>query len=513
MARKQWLVADGQWLGKPRPGSNEGQSRWRPGSVWQWMGRKIGQGARSVTLILLVALGTRVGYAWYDLSKIPRLQLSEVPFLYEPGHIAYSLATGRGFSSPLGVDTGPTAWTSPVYPLILSGIFRIWGTYTFQAFVAAVSLNILLSVLTCLPVYFVGKRVGGVAVAATAAWLWAVFPNAFIIPSQWIWDTCLSGLLAPCLVWAALAWADSPKAGYWCAYGMLWGLALMTDATLLAGLPFLLGWMAYRARRNTGGRRTGGERRWWGKPILAGATIVLCCVPWTVRNYEVLHSFIPLRSALGLQLWMGNNDFYKGGFPGWLHPINNPAEQRKYIAEGESAYMSEKLRLAVSWMLGHPRREAELFMQRFVATWAGTAHPAKDFVKTHSLLLRAVFGSNFLAAIGAAAGIAIAFAGRRIREFAVPLAALPVVFPFAFYFSQALFRYRYPIDPLVLLLAAIATVTAVRHLQREHRVTPASAQTPGFDGTTPVTSQRSATSYGSRAIREAPFAGCWMLSN
>lgn len=432
------------------------------------MGRGIGRGARSLTLILLVALGTRVGYAWYDLRTIPRLQLSEVPFLYEPGHIAYSLAIGRGFSSPFGVETGPTAWTSPVYPLILSGIFRIWGTYTFQAFVAAISLNILASVLTCLPVYFVGRRVGGVAVAAMVAWLWALFPNAFIIPSQWIWDTCLSGLLAPCLVWATFAWADSQKAGYWCAYGVLWGVALMTDATLLAGLPFLLGWMAYRAWRNALDRRNAGGRRWWGMPILAGATIVLCCVPWTVRNYEVFHSFIPLRSALGLQLWVGNNDLYKSGFPGWLHPISNPAEQRKYIAEGEAAYMSEKLRLAVNWMLGHPRREAELVVQRFVATWAGTAHPVKDFFRTHSLLWRAVFVGNFLAAMGAVAGIAIAFGKRRIREFAVPLIAFPVVFPFAFYFSQALFRYRYPIDPLVLLLGAIAIVSAGRHLQRKH---------------------------------------------
>jgi 4-amino-4-deoxy-L-arabinose transferase-like glycosyltransferase len=441
----------------------DGQSC-RRDSASHWMGRKIRRALQSLTLILLVALGVRVAYACYDLSKIPRLILSEVPFLYEPGRIAYSLAIGRGFSSPLGINTGPTAWTSPVYPLVLSEIFRLFGAYTFHAFVAAVSLNVLLSVLTCLPVYFVGKRAGGVVVAAAAAWLWALFPNAFIIPSQWIWDTCLSGLLAPCLVWATFAWADSPQAGYWCAYGILWGVALMTNATLLAGLPFLLGWMAYRARRTAGGRR------WYAKPILAGATIVLCCVPWTVRNYEVFHSFIPLRSALGLQLWMGNNDADKNGFPGWLHPINNLAEQRKYIAQGEVAYMSEKLRLAVTWMLGHPRREAELFKQRLIATWAGTPDPVRDFFKTHSLLLRTVFISNFLAAISAVAGVAIAFANRRIREFAVPLAAFPIVFPFAFYLSQALFRYRYPIDPLVLLLGAIAMASAGRHLGRRRPV-------------------------------------------
>jgi hypothetical protein len=432
------------------------QSR-RPVSAHR-IGRKIRRVFQSLALILFVALGVRAAYAWYDLSKIPRLILSEVPFLYEPGRVAYSLAVGRGFSSPFGLNTGPTAWTSPVYPLILSEIFRIFGTYTFRAFVAAVSLNILLSVLTCAPIYFAGKRVGGVALAATAAWLWALFPNAFIIPSQWIWDTCLSGLLAPSLVWATFAWADSPQSGYWFAYGILWGIALMTDATLLAGLPLLLGWMAYRARRSAGGRR------WYAKPLLALAATVLCCVPWTVRNYEVFHSFIPLRSALGLQLWMGNNDAYKNGFPGWLHPINNPTEQRKYMAEGEVRYMSEKMRLALTWMIHHPARETELFKQRFIATWLGTPHPLRDFFKTHSLLLRTVFISNFLVAIGALAGIVIVFVRRDLRKYAVPLTAFPILYPFAFYLSQALFRYRYPIDPLLLLLAAVAMQQLARRV-------------------------------------------------
>jgi 4-amino-4-deoxy-L-arabinose transferase-like glycosyltransferase len=406
---------------------------------------KIQRRLQSIALILLVALGLRVAYASYDLGRIPREILEEVPFLYEPGHIAYSLAVGRGFGSPFGPDTGPTAWTSPVYPLVLAEIFRWFGTFTFAAFVAAISLNILLSTLTCVPIYFASKRLGGAA--GWAAWLWAIFPNAIIIPSQWIWDTCLSGLLAAVIVWATLAWADSRRSLDWVAYGILWGLALMTNATLLAGLPFLLGWMAYRARR------TG--PRWHAKPILATAVIALCCLPWTVRNYAVFHSFIPLRSTLGLQLWLGNNDAYRDGFPSWLHPIDNLAERDKYLSQGEVPYMAEKQRQAIQWILAHPSREATLFKQRFTATWFGTPHPLGDFKRTSSLGMRAILASNFLVSIAAFVGLVIAYARRESRPYAVPLTAFPVVFPFAFYLTQALFRYRYPIDPAVLLLAVV----------------------------------------------------------
>ncbi|HTS13604.1 MAG TPA: hypothetical protein VMH00_15910 [Candidatus Limnocylindrales bacterium] len=403
----------------------------------------------SLALIVLVALALRLAYAYYDAHQIPLRILAEVPFLYEPGHIAFSLATGRGFSSPFGPDTGPTAWTTPIYPLILAGIFDIFGTFTFPAYVAAISLNILFSTLTCMPIYFAGKRIGGLTVASIAAWLWALFPNAVIIPSQWIWDTSLSGLLVALILWATLAWADSSRAWKWCAYGLLWGLTLMTDATLLAGLPFLLGWMAWRLRKGSPGNCL-------KKPLFACAMIVLTCIPWTVRNYLAFHSFIPLRTGLGLQLWLGNNDAYRDAFPGWLHPIDNAAEREKYIAQGEVAYMAQKRHEAISWMFSHPGREAHLFAQRFTGTWFGTAHPFADFLCSKTLLLRTIFISDWLVVIAALVGAVLVCVRREGRGFAVPLTAFPIFYPFAFYFSLALFRYRYPIDPAIILLAAIA---------------------------------------------------------
>jgi hypothetical protein len=410
----------------------------------------------SVPLIVLVALGVRFAYAWEQQRSTLHWALSSVPFLYEPANIAHSLAVGKGFSSPFHQDTGPTAWDTPVYPLILAGIFRIFGTFTFSAFVVAVSLNILCSALACVPIFFAGKRIAGIGVAAGAAWLWAIFPNGFIIPFQWIFDTSLSALLAATILCATLKLARSNRARDWCAYGLLWGFALMTNGTLAGLLPFLFGWLAHRAREGSSGQR------WLARPALAVGILVLCCVPWTVRNYVVFHSFVPLRSVLGVQLWLGNNDQYVDRFPGWLHPVDNSAERAKYVHMGEIAYMHDKLHQAIHWMLSHPRRELGLFAQRFTATWLGTTHPWRDFRSSPGLLVRAVFVSNFLAALGALAGIMALYQDRRTRVYAFPVAVFPIVFPFAFYLSQALFRYRYPIDPVVILLTAVAAHALLR---------------------------------------------------
>jgi len=400
----------------------------------------------SLSLILIVAFAMRAGFAVEQSSRIPRQALRSVPFLYETGDIAYSVATGNGFSSPFRRETGPTAWLTPVYPLLVAAMFQIFGVYTFAAFFATVLFNILFSTLACVPLFYAAKRIAGLGVAAAAAWLWAIFPNAMIIPFEWIWDTSLSALLAATLLWATLALADSGRLRNWCAYGLLWGFTLMTNPTFLSLFPFLLGWLAYRAHKQ--------NCSWLSHAALATGTAILCCIPWTTRNYLVLHAFIPLRSNLGLELWLGNNDAYRDRWPGWLHPIDSQAEREKYAAMGEIEYVKEKRQEAIQFIFSHPRMEAHLFSVRFVALWTGSPTPWKDFVETHSLFIRFLFLCNMLAAVGTLGGLVVLY--RKRNPYFLPVLVFPLLFPCAYYFTRALLRYRHPIDPVVLLLAALA---------------------------------------------------------
>lgn len=411
--------------------------------------------ATSLWLIVLVALGLRLGFAWEHQTHFTHWVLSSVPFLYEPGNIAYSLAIGHGFSSPFHMSTGPTAWEAPVYPLLVAGVFRVFGVYTFPSYVTTILLNIIFSTLACIPVFFAGKRIGGLGVAAGGAWLWAVFPNAIIIPYEWVWDTSLSTLLAATILWATLALEENHRARNWICYGLLWGFTLMTNPTLLSGLPLFLAWLMYRAHKR--------GQDWIRRPAMAAGIIVLCCAPWTIRNYEVFHRFVPLRSVLGLQLWLGNNDAYRTYFPGYLHPIDDTAERNEYMRMGEISYMRAKQSEALRWMIAHPARVARLSVRRFVGIWTGSLTPVKDFEANHTFLVRFLFLSNILAGIGALAGIVILWVRR--NRYAFPAAVLPIIFPFAFYLTQALLRYRHPIDPIVMLLTAVAWVELI-HLRK-----------------------------------------------
>ena len=408
---------------------------------------------------MLVALVLRLNYMWQFQSIHPRQGVSVIPFLFESGNIAHSLATGHGFSSPFRVDTGPTAWMTPLFPLLLAAIFRIFGVYTFHAWAAMVLLNISCCTLACIPIYFAARRIGGIALAAAAAWLWAIFPNAILMPVESMWDACISALLVATILWATLALdrAESKRPRNWCVYGLLWGVALMFNATLAALFPFLAGWLAYRAQQQ--------NRAWLKNAAAAVAIIILCCVPWTVRNYRVFHQFVPLRSVLGLQLWLGNNDQTQDIFRGDLHPIYNTPEREKYIAQGEIAYMQQKKQEAIEYMLSHPTREAHLILYRAISIWSGgTPYPLEDFIGTPSLRFRTVLAFNLAATLGTLCGIIILF--RERSPFAVPLAAFPVIYPWAYYLTLALPRYRLPIDPIVMLLLALSMERVARKLRK-----------------------------------------------
>jgi hypothetical protein len=433
--------------------------------------KRLRAASTSLLVIFAVALCLRLGYGWDYQQHRAHRALAVIPFLFEPGNIAASVATGKGLSSPLRVETGPTAWLTPVYPLLLAGIFRLFGLYTFQSFVAAAVLNILFSACTCVPIYYAGRRIGGTGVAAGAAWLWAVFPNAIKLPVESMWDAPLAALLAAIILWATLALAANPVTGTefprrepaknaslgvaesrcpsptwpdWGAYGLLWGLALMTNPTLLALLPFLLGWLAYRSRR-------------CGHVALAAGMAVLCCAPWTARNFAVFHRFIPFRSVVGLTLWLGNHDQSAGAWPGRLHPITNTVERARYIEIGEIAYMQEKQSEAVRFMMEHPGDELRACWFRFVVIWTGgSAHPLAEF--------GGVLLFNVLVSIGALAGIVVLFRAR--NPYAFPLAVFPIVFPCAYYLTLASARYRHPMDPVLLLLTAVAVAAIAAKARR-----------------------------------------------
>ena len=402
----------------------------------------------SVWLITSAAFLVRVAFVWDQQRKIPHQVLASVPFENEAGNIAFALTQDRGYSDVFRKPTGPTAWLAPAYPLLLAGIFRAFGAFTYSSFLAAALSNCVFSAAAVIPLFSTARRVGGVSVARLSAWLWALYPNGVMMPFEWMWDTSLSALLAITILWATLRISESAKVSSWLGYGAFWGFALLTNPALGILFPFLLLWAALRRSQS------------WKHAAFAVLIAILSCAPWTIRNYTQFDRVIPLRSNLPFELWLGNNDIFDEHAVGGIQRITRFGEVRLYTQLGEPSFMDEKRKLAWGFIRTHPGLEARLTLRRVTATWLGTESPWRDFLSTDSSLIRAILIFNLIATLGTIAGIIIFFLRRSPN--AIPIALVPLLFPLIYYVTHTSLRYRHPMDPVLLFLTATAILSAIR---------------------------------------------------
>lgn len=400
----------------------------------------------SVSVIVIIAFAIRLLVFWSfaHTEKLP--VMANPPFGYETGRIAESIAEGRGFSSPLSIETGPTIWLTPIYPYLLAGVFKIFGVYTYRSLVVSSLLNDLFSALTCIPIFYIAKKLGGLGVGIGAAWLWTIFPNAILIPFEWIWDTSLAALMLALILWATLEIRESDRVRDWVGYGLLWGVGLMVNASIVALAPFFLLWLALHLRKK--------NWNWVRLPALTLIMMGIVCVPWTVRNYVVFHKVIVFRSNFGLELWLGNNDQVPDTWAGFLHPNDNPPEREKFARLGEIEYMRQKENEAIQFMESHPRDTMRFFWRRFVDNWFGSWDPIQDVWPGMSAEGRINLISNMFLSLSALFGLLFLY--REKNPYAFPLAVVPLVYPIVYIVTHTSLRYRHPIDPALVVVSAYA---------------------------------------------------------
>jgi 4-amino-4-deoxy-L-arabinose transferase-like glycosyltransferase len=384
------------------------------------------------------------------------VRLAVIPFLYREwldpfliehwafGRVARSLVTGHGFGNVFA-DTGPTAVLSPVYAYLLAGIFWMFGPHTRASVITALAINSLFSALTCIPVFLLARRCFGHRVAMWSGWLWAFSPYGIYYGADWAWSTCLLTLLLCCLFLIALKLENSGSLLHWTGFGLLTGVATLTEPVTLAVVPFLGAFTCYRRYR---------QRLTWLLPATAASLAFLAVLsPWIIRNYETFHQFIPVRSGLGLELYIGNNGYSARWVNSALHPNHSDAELEEYEKSGEVAYMEHKRQQAVDYIRAHPGWYVRMTLRRVLYIWTGYWSLDRAYLKDEPLdppniLVATTF--SVLALLGLRRVFQLDWAiGVR---FAIVLGCFPLVY----YLSHPETYYFRPVDPLLVVLAAVA---------------------------------------------------------
>jgi 4-amino-4-deoxy-L-arabinose transferase-like glycosyltransferase len=374
----------------------------------------------SPAIIFLVAVAFRL---WSASRLFPNTALTYFYDRNEAVHIAWALATGHGFSSPWpNTPFLPTAQQPPLYPFLLAGIFKLFGVYTYHSLYVAIVLNSIFAALTAV----LSLRIGEIALDSKsgilAAWFWScsLLESA---ASVRLWESSLSALWLATSIWLLLLLNKTQRIRSAIMFGVVAGLASLTNTSLLAPFPFLVLWLWWTWRRN-------------GRPcnralILSIAACLLVLTPWTTRNLVVFHRFIPIRDNFGLELWVGNGhdtDF----------SIDNVKE---FDQAGEIAFMEGKRQNALGFIHAHPSLFVRSFAWRAFHFWIAPVGSAWCWISLF-------------------AWIGLVLPQRQKKSMVAPFALIMIVYPFVYYVTHTHVTYRFPIEPVILLMAAYAVVGA-----------------------------------------------------
>jgi 4-amino-4-deoxy-L-arabinose transferase-like glycosyltransferase len=398
-----------------------------------------GESFRAPWQVFWVAFGVRVLYL--TLAHTYRIHPEDDHMLFgqEMGRIARALATGFGFSDPFRGHTGPTAWVGPLYPLILAGVFKLFGVFTAQSAWVILTINSLFSALTARTTWEIAERCFSRNVANWSAWIWALYPAAMQYAVRWVWDTSLTTFLFSWVLVVALRMRSPDPPGLtprrWALLGLLWGLTGLSNPALLIFLPVCGLWVL-----------AGAGRRQAGGVLLAAALFLACLGPWTWRNWEVFHRFMPTRANFGAELYLGNGPGSTGLLMEYDHPIQAPDQLRLYARMGEVAYSRMRGDQAMAAIRADPGHFARNTLKRVFFFWAGVPHPISrtewvEYARSLNFIFASVCGL-----------LGLALAIRRRAPAAGLFAWAFVLIPLVYYAVAAHARFRHPLEPLIVVL-------------------------------------------------------------
>jgi 4-amino-4-deoxy-L-arabinose transferase-like glycosyltransferase len=431
-----------------------------------------GTDRRYLKVMILVGLGLalRLALAFATgVDREPRFGTDQ----FEYDNYAWNLAQGRGYRgvSPDVPDPDHlTAYRPPGTSLVWAGLYRVVGHHP----AAPRIVNCLIGAATVALVYLLGRRAFGERTGLIAAAAYAAYPTALLYAAELLSEPLATACFLLYLL-ACLRLAERPS--WWlAAMGAFWlGYAMLTRPAFLFMLPLGIAWSAWQFRR---------QPRALAASLAVHALSIAVLVPWAVRNYRVFHAVIPFSTMGGSVLLQGNNrivseDPLYYGYSVWDTDL---AEYRDALrSAGDEVERDRRAqRFAVDWLRSHPDRWLFLAWAKTVRSWTPFLQPHSPRLYRLGTLLS--WGPVLVVLLLAFPATLAGCLRSGNPAWLMHLGIFTYVITSIIFFGNS--RYRYPIEPLCLILVAravdLALAWSARHDRREETI-PAGAR-PGAAG-------------------------------
>lgn len=379
------------------------------------------------------------------------------PPFAEEANIAWHIAAGHGFRSPMDPSPAapPSAWSAPLYPLVIAAAYRAFGTTSPSAVTALMLLQALFFGIIVVGTVRLGTLLFESPVPGLLAAAFFSIHPLFLFYVADFWDEFMSlaifVALTACAAQMGAILATGGRVRMWAAgaFGAGLGILALTNTTYASGFPALLYLAFWRLRS---------AERWRSIAVACGACLLVIS-PWTIRNYHAFNRLILVRTGIGNHLWIGNAPMSDG----WteddaalsLQPFLNQTERQSLLALGEPAYNDLDLKRFEADLIANPRRYLVSCLRRSMYMLVGKPTYQPD---NYPLLInwewRGVFWDNLiLNALVAILGVGGMFAARRFHYPYGVLAILAASIALPFIATAANDRYSLPLRWLLVFYA------------------------------------------------------------
>jgi hypothetical protein len=301
-------------------------------------GRKIL--AVAVAILGIVALRISIGYV--VAGHVPAGDAHMYLLLAE------DLRAGRGlevFEPFMGTET--RALFPPLYPIVLTA----WSFVAGLSTASLIILGILTDALAAMVIVTLASALGNRRAGLVAAWLYLIWPSTLLsAPLAQKEGFCALLVLVLALQWVRYAQVARPGMREAAAIGVTAGLLALTQPGELP-LAGLFGLVALGCDK---------KRLLLTSLTALPTAMAAVMLPWWVRNLAVFGSFVPLTSAGGYGLWVGNNPNADGHWMPPPHALYGLPE----IAFGHAA-----ARLAMGWIAAHPLDFVKVTVAKALRGW------------------------------------------------------------------------------------------------------------------------------------------------
>jgi 4-amino-4-deoxy-L-arabinose transferase-like glycosyltransferase len=216
--------------------------------------------------------------------------------------LATRIISGYGFSFPTdayhtAVANQPTSFQEPLYPLVLAAIYALFGVGNHLAIYFT---HALLGALTVIVVFELARHVFGFWTGILAASAATFYPPFLFFTSLLMTDTLFIFLLM-LVVYLTISRINDQPGLLDIATGLLIGFGALTRSVMVAVFLVLILFLAW-----FGWRRKASSTVFITRATLIGASAFLVIAPWTVRNYRIHKTLIPISTKLGYNLYFYN---------------------------------------------------------------------------------------------------------------------------------------------------------------------------------------------------------------